>query len=582
MSQNLHTIRIEHGISVPMKDGTSLPADLYRPDDHGEFPVVLQRTPYDRTNRRRTGIADPVFLAQNGYAVVIQDVRGRYGSPGLFQPFFQELSDGYDTVQWCANQIWSNGKVGMNGASYVGATQWLAACTQPEGLTCIVPTATSDDYYEGWTYQGGAFQLGFTSSWSLNGLTLENLVRISQNTNVPDNTKDDLIFATDNLRDILQICPLDSARYLPLNLAPYFYEWINHPMMDDYWRFTRITDRHPQIKIPALNIGGWFDIFLGGTIRNYTGMSENGGSDMARSGQRLIIGPWSHQTIGSAITGSVQFGLRATGIGMDLLGEHLRWYDHWLKGIDNGVDREPPVRIFVMGDNVWRSEQEWPLERTKYTDYFLHSTGNANTLNGDGYLSKNLPLSEPEDAFQYDPNNPVPTDGGNLCCDAASLPGGPCIQNHIEGRGDILCYTTGALDKDIEITGPITVTLYASTDGPDTDFTAKLVDVYPEGCSIGLADGIIRARFRKSTSQSVPTSPGQVHKFVIDLASTSNVFKKGHRIRLDVSSSNFPRFDRNPNTGEYPYQATVFRTATQRVFHNGNNISYITLPIIPR
>ena len=583
MAEQLQTVKVETGVEVTMRDGTVLLADVYRPDAPGRFPVVLERTPYDRAERRGNHIVMPLYVAQRGYAVVVEDVRGRYGSDGAFAPFHQERADGYDTIAWCAEQPWSTGKVGMFGGSYVGATQWLAATQQHPALVCMVPAVTPDDYYEGWTYQGGAFALGFAGSWSMLALTLANLPNLTRNGAVSAGDAERLTAAIDALPQSLgdgapgALASLDAAQ------TPFYFEWASHPTDDDYWREVRIADHHQRIGAPALNIAGWFDIFLGGSLRNYVGMRQRGATKGSREGQRLIIGPWSHTTLGLAASGSQYFGLAASPVGMDLLGEHMRWFDHWLKGEDTGVADEAPVRIFVMGENAWRSEQEWPLARTRYVDYYLHSKGGANTLDGDGTLSTEPPGGEPADTFVYDPADPVPTNGGGLCCYPALFPGGPFDQTAIERRQDVLCFTTPPLAEDTEVTGPLSVTLFAATDAPDTDFTAKLVDVCEAGdCAVGLIDGIVRARYRQGTQAAVAITPGEVSEYTIDLWATSNVFKRGHRIRIEISSSNYPRFDRNPNTGEEPAYATKMRPARQTVLHDAQYPSRITLPMIPR
>ena len=583
MADEPHTLKLETDVPVPMRDGTLLFADVYRPDAPGRFPVILQRTPYNRAERRTGPVVDPVFMAQRGYAVVIQDVRGRHSSQGEFRPFHQERADGFDTVQWCAAQPWSGGKVGTYGSSYVGATQWLAAAEAPPALVCMAPAITTDGYHEGWTYQGGALQLWFVGSWTLQALTLANLPNIARRATVPPGTLEHLVEAIDGLPASLAGTPLTELPHLDETLAPYFFEWLRHPADDDYWRAVRVADAHAEITAPALNIAGWFDIFLGGTIRNFLGMRARGASKEAREDQRLVIGPWAHTSLAASMTGTQYYGLGATVLGMDLMAEHLRWYDHWLKGADNGVEDDPPVRIFVMGDNVWRAEQEWPPARVEYVDYFLHSGSKANSLHGDGTLSPEPPgETEPPDRFDYDPRDPVPTQGGALCCVPVLLPGGPMDQREAEERADVLCYSTPPLERDTEVTGPLIVTLFAATDAPDTDFTAKLVDVREDGLALGLADGIIRARYREGRARAVPITPGQVHEYVIDLAATSNVFKRGHRIRLEVSSSNFPRFDRNPNTGEEPALARGTRRAAQTILHTAAHPSRITLPVIPR
>ena len=573
------TIISEMGLPVGMRDGVTLYADVYRPDGDGPWPVLLQRTPYDKS-QGRTGALEVMRAASHGYAVVIQDTRGRYTSEGEFYPFLDEPNDGYDTVQWCAEQPWSSGKVGMFGRSYVGATQWLCAITNPPGLTCIAPGITASDYYEGWTYQGGALAWGFALSWTMRQLTTANMGAIASRHEVPDGTREGLLAAFNELDCTFRHQPIVELPHLKAPLAGYFYDWIRHSSSNDYWNRWKIEDHYPHITTPALHIGGWHDIFLLGTLRNFVGMRKQAEDAIAQGGQRLIVGPWHHGPFGE-ISGEFFFGLGAAGPAIDTDGIHLRWFDHWLKGEQNGTEQESSVRIFVMGRNQWRDEEEWPLARTQYTNYYLHSGGRANTASGDGSLSPDAPGSEALDVFVYDPRDPVPTHGGALCCGPSFVPGGAYDQQVIEARSDVLCYTTPPLESDIEVTGPLTVTLFASTTATDTDFTAKLVDVEPRGAARSLVDGIIRARYRQGTDVSRPITPGAIEEYTIDLVATSNVFKAGHRIRLEISSSNFPRFDRNFNTADDPWATTESVPALQTIYHNGQYPSRIRLPIIP-
>jgi putative CocE/NonD family hydrolase len=565
-----------------MRDGTTLYADVYRPEVPGRYPVILTRTPYDKDNYgTRVDSLDPIRAAREGYAVVIQNVRGRYNSEGKFYTFMNEIEDGYDTVEWAATQPWSTGKVGMHGGSYVGATQWLAAVSRPPHLVAIFPSITSHDYYEGWTYQGGAFQLNFALNWSLS-LSLANMENLSRS--LGDLAAEGKVMAKafDHLHDAVGFLPLKDYPALSApGLAPYYYDWIKHPENDSYWRQWNIEDRHHTIQVPAYSMGGWYDIFLGGTIRNFVGMRKNGATEEARRGQKLMIGPWFHDSDPGNKTGEVDFGLASDTASFDFHGIKLRWFDHWLKAEENGIIDEAPVRIFVMGTNVWRDEGEWPLSRTSYVNYYLHSDGNANTLNGDGSLSPEAPGDERWDVFLYNPVNPVPTRGGGLCCHEAAYPPGAFDQREVESRADVLVYSTPPLERDLEVTGPVTVTLWAASSAVDTDFTAKLVDLCPCGGAINLIDGIIRARYRESTTQAKLIQPDEVYEYKIDLWATSNLFKAGHCIRLEISSSNFPRFDRNPNTGNALGEDTALRPASQMVLHNSRYPSCVTLPVIP-
>ena len=576
------SLKVETNLPVKMRDGIVLYADVYRPDGPGPFPVVLQRTPYDKSAPGSFTNLDPLKAARNGYAVVIQDTRGRYASDGQFYCFRDEVNDGYDTVEWAAAQTWSTGKVGMYGASYVGATQWLAALSRPPHLTTILPNVTASNYHEGWTYQGGAFELGFNVSWTLAQLTLANFGAISSVKDVGPERRQQLIEAVNGMESSFLHLPTKELPPLLDGLADYYYDWLAHPEYDDYWKALCIEDNHSRLGVPAYNIGGWYDIFLGGTIRNFLGMRSNGGTDDARRGQKLLIGPWQHSSRGTSVVGDHYFGLAADAMAADLDGVHLRWFDYWLKGTDNGILDEPPVRIFVMGDNVWRDEQEWPLARAQNTDYYFHSRGKANSLHGDGELSAQPPGEEPPDVYLYNPADPTPTRGGALCCNPYFAANGAFDQRDIEARPDVLVYTMPPLERDLEVTGPVTVSLWAATSATDTDFTAKLVDVCEDGCARNLTDGIIRARYRESTSRASMVEPGRAYLYTIDLWATSNVFQQGHRIRVEISSSNFPRFDRNTNTGNVIAGDANFKPALQTVLHDAEHPSHITLPVVPR
>ena len=575
-------LKIETNVAVAMRDGVNLYADLYRPDGEGPYPTILQRTPYDKTNSLSNTMLDPLRAAKSGFAVVIQDTRGRYTSEGEFYAFRDDIDDGYDTVEWAAAQTWSNGKVGMYGASYVGATQWLAATSRPPHLVTIVPTVTASNYHDGWTYQGGAFELGFNMSWTLLQLTLANFKNVSAVQNVPGERRSELIHDVDNMAEGFNYLPMKDYPGLDSGLAKYYYDWLSHPDFDEYWKKLCIEEHHSEIDVPALHFGGWYDIFLGGTIRNYLGMKKSGANETARNRQRLIIGPWAHGARGTTMAGRHYFGIMADGGAIDVDGIHLRWFDHWLNDANNGSVDEAPVRIFVMGDDAWRDEQEWPLSRAVETKYYLHSNGKANSQHGDGYLSTASPQSEVPDVYLYNPANPVPTAGGALCCNPYFAANGAYDQNEVEERQDVLVYSTPPLAKDMEVTGPVTVTLWASTSATDTDFTAKLVDVCEDGCARNLTDGIIRARYRDSMANPTLLEPGQVYRYEIDLWATSNVFKAGHQIRLEVSSSNFPRFDRNTNTGNIIAEDAEMQPALQTVFHDDQQASYVRLSVVPR
>jgi len=573
---------VEKNVPARMRDGTVLSADVYRLDDSERRPVLLTRTPYNKSLPLLSYLPlDPLRAAEAGYVVVVQDSRGRFASEGTFYPFLNEAADGYDTVEWAAAQPWSNGNVGMYGISYFGATQWLAATTAPPHLKAIFPSLTASDYHEGWTYQGGAFALGFNLSWTMAILAPETLMRQAKTNSQAAEDLGRVLAGVDQMHDWFRTRPLSAFPLFRLG-APYYYDWLSHADEDDYWNRWKIEAHYAHITVPAYNLGGWHDIFLGGTIRNFLGMCSQGKTREARDGQKLLIGPWAHTVPYSNVVGEVDFGLAASPLAADLDGLHLRWFDRWLKGVNNGISEEPPVRLFVMGANTWRNEHEWPLARTRYVNYYLHSDGRANSLHGDGGLSPEKPAAEKPDVYLYDPRNPAPTRGGGLCCWAGSVPDGAYDQRPVEERPDVLVFSTPVLESDIEVTGPITVTLFAASSAPDTDFTAKLVDVHANGFARNLTDGIIRARYRESTRTAKLIEPGRVYEYTLDLWATSNVFKAGHRIRLEISSANFPRFDANPNTGRVCAGEAEVQPALQTVFHDTDRPSCVRLPIIPQ
>jgi putative CocE/NonD family hydrolase len=559
-----HQVILQNNVRVKMRDGVQLVADIYRPRTEGKFPVLLSRTPYNR----KGGATDAYALASYGYVVIQQDTRGRFDSEGEFYPFKYESLDGYDTIEWAAALDYANGQVGMFGGSYVGATQMLAAMAKPPHLTAIFPYVTASEYYEGWTYQGGALEQWFASSWS-SGLVIDTMRR-----KVDANQRPKEWVTTLPVEDFAMARPPQTAE-----LAPYFRDWVMHERDDDYWKPWKISDHYGEMTVKGLHAGGWNDLFLKGTIKNYLGLRDGAATPEARANQRLLLGPWAHAaTSAEGKIGDVTYGKTAV---LDMPKTILAWFDYALKGVKNEYASDAPVRIFVEGENVWRDEKEFPLARTQYTKYFLHSGTGASTVKGDGALNVATPSGEKADSFTYDPANPVPTIGGRLCCSAAIAPG-PLNQQQNESRADVLVFSTARLERDLEVTGFITVELYASSSAVDTDFTALLVDVDPSGYARFLTDGIVRARYRNSTAKADPITPGQIYKYAIDLWATSNVFKAGHQLRLYVSSSNFPRFNRNLNTGEATHGGTRMVSANQTIYHDREHPSAITLPVIPR
>ncbi len=562
---------IEKNVPVPMRDGVVLRADLYRPGAPGRYPVLLERTPYGKTLPRM--VLDTVHVlnaVEAGYAVVIQDCRGRFASEGEFVPFLCDIDDGYDTVEWCAAQPWSNARIGMFGTSYVGATQLLAATAAPPHLSAICPVVSAADFHNGWIYEGGAFRLGFVAAWAAQFLAVPHLDRLPLSPTQRQAERERLLDGLERLRRTLSHLPLAELPLLKLEgLAPYFYDWLMHPDDGEYWRRFNIIAHHDRVAVPALHMGGWYDLFVAGALHNFTGLRRHAATERARAGQRLIFGPWVHGSLQSQLSpiGERDYGWRSL---VPLSETKLGWFDHWLRDADNWVVSEAPVRVYVMNKG-WRREREWPLEGTQWTRFYLHSGGRANSAGGDGRLSRDTPSSQPPDVFLYNPLNPTPTVGA----------GGIYDQRSVEGRSDVLVYSTPPLGEALEVTGPVKVVLYASSSAPDTDFSAKLVDVAPNGYAANLCDGLIRARYRNSPARAELMAPGEVYEFTIDLHGTGNVFLPGHQIRLEIASSNFPKFDRNPNTGEPAALARHTRPAVQSVFHDPQHPSHVVLPVIP-
>jgi putative CocE/NonD family hydrolase len=577
---------VERDVACVLRDGTVLRTDIYRPDGLGPYPALLERTPYNKSGfMRPTPPIDILRAAQAGFVVAVQDTRGRFASDGVFTPFAQEQADGADAVEWLAHQPGVSGRVALFGSSYAGATQWLAAGQGPPSLRAISPVRSAAAYGDGWTYQGGAFQLGFIMLWALAGLGPNVLRReLARGAGgVPEFAE--LARAIERVESEYGRVPLYAGtfRRLAESCMPYLAEWITHPPTDNYWRATSVEARFEQVQVPSLIVGGWFDIFLQGTLRSYVEMKRRGGSALARHGTRLVIGPWGHANMIPDV-GELSFGLQAHTEVIDFTGLSLGWMRQLLVEEVAAASAERPVRLFVMGANVWRDEDEWPLARARVRPYYLHSGGRANTARGDGVLSVDAPSEERPDHFLYDPWDPVPTrGGGTLQAGHATYRAlGPKDQSAVEQRGDVLVYTSAVLERDLEVTGPVALRLYASTSGRDTDWTAKLVDVYPDGRAMLLTDGILRARYRHSIAEAALVEPGRVEEYLVDLVATSNVFLAGHRVRLEISSSNFPRFDRNPTSGAEPAFAGLeeFQPALQSVFHERAYPSALLLPIV--
>jgi uncharacterized protein len=579
-------ITVDFDVPVQMRDGVTLRANVYRPVSEGKWPVLLTRLPYGKDFPGGTNVLDPAQVARRGYVVIVQDTRGRMTSEGEWIPFNNEATDGYDTVQWAAQLPFSNGSVGMYGASYYGFTQWAAAVLNPPALKAMIPFITWNDPLNGVVFRGGALELGAAANWDLMmGLDVI-MHRHSGNPQAIGRA----IYMLAKEMDALGTAgywSLPLKEFAPIgrhDIAANMFEAVASPMDRELTDPMTITGKHENVTVPTLNAGGWYDIFLKDTVSNFTTMREHGATPEARQ-SKLIIGPWAHGVVTNPI-GDMNFGFGSSAALIDLRIDfgslQLRWFDHWIKGVDTGMLREAPIKLFVMGANVWRDEQEWPLARAVDTHYYLHSGGQANTLYGNGTLNTEAAGDEAFDQYEYDPSNPVITRGGALNMSPEYRPG-PLDQSSVEVREDVLVYSTPALEQDMEVTGPITVHLWAASGAPDTDFVARLVDVHPNGYAQNLTDGIIRARYRNFATGEAPSliEPGIAYEYEIDLWATSNVFKAGHRIRLDVTSSNFPRWDRNPNTGHAFGADAELAVAHQTILHDRQHASYVVLPIVP-
>ena len=552
-------LRIKLDVKVPMRDGVRLSTDIYLPNSDGPFPALLLRTIYDnQMDPRLTWV--PRFV-ERGYVAVLQDCRGRFDSDGEWEPYLHEAADGYDTQEWIGAQPWCDGNIGTFGSSYVGFTQTLTAPLRSSYLKALVPSASQQDNYGHW-YVDGALQLHTAMNFiNMAGRTMQRGSR-------------GLISSEELYRRL----PLASALDDIVDL-PFYRDAVLHHTYDEHWSSYSLRDRYDEVEAPALFLTGWYDNLVHETFTLFRGWTTKARSEEARRQTKLLVGPWTHGDVFSTVAGGdISFGKAEV---LDMAAEHLRWYDRRLKRDDNGIDDEPPIRIFVMGDNVWRFEDEWPPARAQYVSYYLDSAGDANSLHGKGVLSTEPPGDGAPDRFHYDPMDPVPTLGGQSMA-IPMIEAGALDRQPVERRDDVLVYTTAPLTHDLEVTGPVSLVLHASSSAPDTDFTAALVDVHPDGKAIVICEGIVRARFRESIELPELIEPGRVYAFNVDMWETSNVFKAGHRVRLEVSSSNFPRFDRNLNTGHRPGVDAEMRVAEQTVYHDSERPSRLVLPVIPR
>jgi hypothetical protein len=549
LSDSAYAFTVDTAVPMHARDRIMLMNLIVRPVGDGPFPVILERTPYGR----RGGVNEGRFFAQRGYIFVSQDVRGRYGSDGTFRDLAGQGNDGYDAVEWAAGLPGSTGKVGMLGGSYVGWTQWFAAVMHPPHLAAIVPIVSPPDPWLNVPYWNMNFAVAAVA-WAC---------LVSGKTN----------------QDISHLDIEHGLRILPVVRMPeilgcahtdYWNDWMSHPRVDSYWRGVSYQSRVPGVTVPVLGISGWYDDDGNGTTTNFMALART----PIHPFQRMVLGPWSHRGTPDLLNG--EFGDQAY-VNANLLA--LRWFDRWLKGVQNGVDTEPPVDLFIMGDNAWRQEKEWPLARTRWTRFYLHSEVGANTSAGDGTLDTIPPAAEPADTFSYEPGNPTPyiVDPRELELNLNE------DYSRIEAeRRDMLVFTSAPLARDIEITGPLSVTLWAATDARDTDWHAMLLDVQPDGAAWRVQDGIVRARFRNGFDREVFPERHEAKRYTINLWHTGLVMKAGHRLRVTVASAAFPKYGRNLNTGGDNNRDSTYVTAHQRVLHDREHASFITLPVIPR
>ena len=587
-------------VMIPMRDGVSLATDIYFPafggqPVSGKFPVILERTPYDKA--ASGNVTNGTYYARRGYVCAVQDVRGRFASEGEWYPFAKEAPDGYDTVEWLAAQTWSDGQVGTMGGSYCGSDQSALATLNPPHLSTMIVAVGASNYYHCSMRQNGVLEQRFM-------IYAFRMATTSKEAFADANIKSAVDKAYANVGEWVSRAPLKKGTS-PLRMLPNYEQWVidlfTHGEYDDYWKqrgyaISQYYEEHADV--PTLYLGGWYDSYARATCENYTALSK-----MKKSRQVLLMGPWTHGGWGASNAGNVDFGNHSFINYNDL---RLAWFDHFLKGMHTEVSDWSPVKIFVMGtgegdpnyqgrlhhSGYWRDEGDFPLPDTQFTPYYLHADGELSTASptADGSPSR----------FSFDPRAPVPTIGGGISAANPLMDAGAFDQRGsarffgstdtlpLNARSDVLTFQTPPLENDVEVTGPITVKLHAASSARDTDFTAKLIDVcplnddFPDGLAFNLTDSIIRARYRNGWETPELLEPGEVYEFTFQLYPTSNVFKKGHRIRLDISSSNWPRFDVNPNTGGDLGVERRFEIAEQTIYHESEHPSHVVLPIIER
>jgi len=535
-------------ITITMRDGVKLTADLYRDEAINKAPVILTRTPYDRTKQKGTGEK----WAKAGYIFIAQDCRGKFGSEGTFAPYNNEGQDGYDTIEWITRQPWCSGRVGMMGGSYVGGVQWQAAAEQPPGLAVIAPQATWSSFYRN-LYLGGSVRLSLIAGW------------IAGNSPKPEGAK------PKDFNEALLHLPLSEVDTAIGWDMPWLDAFLTHPEPNGFWTRLDLTSRLPDLQLPALHVVGYHDYFSRESADNFMIMQKQARDEKTRQQQRLILGPWDHGTIGKTKVAEVEFGPEAA---LDLFAIQLDWFDRHLKQDANALSKPfPPVRYFSMGDNVWHDAQTWPPEGFKATSFYLHSDGRANTRKGNGLLLPEKPTADqPADTFRGDPANPTPSTPKKAAV------WGPVDQSATEDREDMLVYTSQAMKEPLTFAGNAEAKLHVSTDTPDADWAVKLIDVHPDGFAQNIARGILRGRYRNSLLNPELMKPGQVYEITVDLGPVAATIAKGHQLRVDISGADFPLYDRNPNTAE-GIRGAKTAIAAEQVHHRPGALSRIVLPV---
>jgi uncharacterized protein len=542
------SVTIDRDVPVKMSDGTCLYADVYRPSGVRSSPAIITRTPYGKETERFTARAQ--YFADHGYVFIIQDVRGCGKSQGDFYPFFNEAKDGYETLTWAADQNWSSGRTGTIGASYGAWTQWLTAPLQHPHLVTMISEASPPDFFQCLPYQGGAFSLPLLS-W---------LAELDRSADPQKHPVDwDSVLRSRPLRNMDRACGHDLRAWR---------DWLDHDRDDDYWASIAFNRRMNAIRLPVFHITGWYDDVLVGSLINYAAMRSD-----VRFPQKLLIGPWPHRINTTSKYGPIDFG--PSGI-IDLLDVQREWFDCWLKDLPIAAVRQSPVTFFVMGENQWRSERRWPPPSVRPRKLYLDSNGHANTRQGDGRLEATPPLVDRHDEMRYDPREPVPF----LTLPGWAQLGGPDDYSEVELRQDVLVYSTPPLDRELAIAGPLAVCLFAASSARDTDFTARVLDVSPDGYAMRLNDGIVRARYRSSYAAPSLLAKERIYEYRIDCWATSHVFQKGHQIRIEIASSSFPRFDPNLNTGLPIGADETWVVALQKVHHGSSYPSHLVLPVL--